>query len=255
MGDHVSGRRSFLSIRVCGMQSARRPLTRDASGPGFRPVEPHRFRSAAQPTDPHQSAVAVYRGSVCARGALSKSVPVSRHRETHKPPPRARHLSGFDLSRWDNWLEWFSLLLREQRRLVCVVPCRSPIEHLMYGARNEVTRDFRANLHRGHQTIWLPGNWSANKSPRLGTRYSLRDVRLVIALGNTRCPSSHGTEWEGGWYRGLRQKWKVKFFSFSEDSLLFFFFFFFLSLFLFERIDFERVLPVCLNWNGNRGDT
>lgn len=32
------------------MQSARRPLTRDASGPGFRSVEPHRFRSAAQPT-------------------------------------------------------------------------------------------------------------------------------------------------------------------------------------------------------------
>lgn len=27
--------------------------------------------------------------------------------------------------------------------------CRSSIEHLMYGARNEVTRDFRANLHRG----------------------------------------------------------------------------------------------------------
>lgn len=32
------------------MQSARRPLTRDASGPGFRSVEPHRFRPAAQPT-------------------------------------------------------------------------------------------------------------------------------------------------------------------------------------------------------------
>lgn len=34
------------------MQSEKRPLTRDASGSGFRSTEPHRFRSAAQPTDP-----------------------------------------------------------------------------------------------------------------------------------------------------------------------------------------------------------
>lgn len=43
---------TFLSGRDRGVQSARRPLTRDASGPGFRSAEPHRFRSTAQPTDP-----------------------------------------------------------------------------------------------------------------------------------------------------------------------------------------------------------
>lgn len=144
------------------MQSARRPLTRDASGPGFRSVEPHRFRSAAQPTDPHQFVVAVYRGPVCVREALSKSVPVSRHRETHKPPspphpPRARHTPVRSLAGIIDSSD-FRCCCESQRRLVCVVPCRSSIEHLMYGARNEVTRDFRANLHRGHQTIWLPGN-------------------------------------------------------------------------------------------------
>lgn len=61
------------------MQSVRRPLTRDASGPGFRSVEPHRFRSAAQPTD-----LAGRRriSWIRVREALSKSVPASRQRET-----------------------------------------------------------------------------------------------------------------------------------------------------------------------------
>ena len=208
MGDHVSGRRSFLSIRVCGMQSARRPLTRDASGPGFRSVEPHRFRSAAQPTDPHQFVVAVYRGSVCVREALSKSVPVSRHRETHKPGPV---ILPFDLSRWDNWLEWFSLLLREQRRLVCVVPVSIVDRTSNVRCQKRGYARFSGQSTPRHQTIWLPGNWSANKSPRLGTRYSLRDVRLVIALESTGCPSSHGTGMGRRVIlcRGMRQKWKI----------------------------------------------
>lgn len=77
------------------MQSARRPLTRDASGPGFRSVEPHRFRSAAQPTTATAAAAAVdlplpspiRRTSrrIHGESTIEISVPASRHRNnTHR---------------------------------------------------------------------------------------------------------------------------------------------------------------------------
>lgn len=106
------------------MQSARRPLTRDASGPGFRFAEPHRFRSAAQPTDLHERRRRRI-SSIRVRGAPSKSVPTSRHRGTP---------TSYSFETGDNWLEWFSLLFQRQRSGASsvVVLRRSRIEHLMY---------------------------------------------------------------------------------------------------------------------------
>lgn len=80
-GLRVSGihERFYLASRrdcTATVQSERRPLTRDASGPGFRSAEPHRFRSTAQPTDLDRRPVVVLCVSkLRARGTVSKSVP------------------------------------------------------------------------------------------------------------------------------------------------------------------------------------
>lgn len=68
-------------------------MTRDASGPGFRSVEPHRFRSAAQPTTataavvdlPLPSPIRRTSRRIHGESTIEISVPASRHRNnTHR---------------------------------------------------------------------------------------------------------------------------------------------------------------------------
>lgn len=70
-------RNTFLSGRDRGVQSTRRPLTRDASGPGFRSAEPHRFRSTAQPTDPDRRPSWCIEASVFRGGSIEISASAS----------------------------------------------------------------------------------------------------------------------------------------------------------------------------------
>lgn len=120
------------------MQSARRPLTRDASGPGFRSVEPHRFRSAAQPTTataataaaaaidlPLPSPIRRTSRRIHGESTIEISVPASRHRNnTHRRfihPPST-----------DNRVEWFSWSsFQKENRAAPRSLCRSTIERLM----------------------------------------------------------------------------------------------------------------------------
>lgn len=110
-------------------------MTRDASGPGFRSVEPHRFRSAAQPTDlPGRRRRISW---IRVREALSKSVPASRHRETHRR--HTRSIPGIIES--SDFRCCCRATAPRLRRSLSIEDRTSNVR-----ARNEVTRDFRANL-------------------------------------------------------------------------------------------------------------
>lgn len=98
---------TFLSGRDRGVQSARRPLTRDASGPGFRSAEPHRFRSTAQPTDPdRRPSVVVYRGL----GVRRSSIEISASASSRECKDRIFALVRIISSKWYSpWLRRIEL--------------------------------------------------------------------------------------------------------------------------------------------------
>lgn len=90
--DHVKRhiRIHFYLAATAACNQRLRPLTRDASGPGFRSAEPHRFRSAAQPTDPDRRPSWSYRGLGVRRSSIEISVPALRHENARTEYLRSR---------------------------------------------------------------------------------------------------------------------------------------------------------------------